>query len=290
MPNKTIIPLNQSQLYKLTSPRRLADVLGLAEPELRAMAVGSDRYRQFEIEKKSGGKRPVEDPIAPLKRVQSRIAKMLARIEPPPFLFCPVKGRCYVSNAARHRGSRVVHCLDIKKFFPNTPRVRVIAFFQNVMGCRGDVAGLLGDLCTFEGHLPTGSPLSPILAYYSYQDMWAEIAAFCAVKGYTLTVYVDDVTISGAKVPRADVWQVQRMIHRTGLRYHKLKHYVDTPAEITGVVVRDGKVVVPNRQRLKHRQTMLALQQLGSADQRLQGRLTGLAGQMRQIASLNEAD
>ena len=254
------------------------------------MAVGSDRYRQFEIEKKSGGKRPVEDPIAPLKRVQSRIAKMLARIEPPPFLFCPVKGRCYVSNAARHRGSRVVHCLDIKKFFPNTPRVRVIAFFQNVMGCRGDVAGLLGDLCTFEGHLPTGSPLSPILAYYSYHDMWAEIAAFCAAKGYTLTVYVDDVTISGAKVPRADVWQVQRMIHRTGLRYHKLKHYVDTPAEITGVVVRDGKVVVPNRQRLKHRQTMLALQQLGSADQRLQGRLTGLAGQMRQIASLNEAD
>src|SRR3546814_4905394 len=236
MPNKTVIPLNQSQLYKLTSPRRLADVLGLAEAELRAMATGPDRYRQFEIEKKSGGKRPVEDPVAPLKRVQGRIAKMLARIEPPSFLFCPVKGRCYVSNAARHRGNRVVHCLDIKKFFPNTPRVRVIAFFQSIMGCRADVAGILGDLCTFEGHLPTGSPLSPILAYYSYHDMWAEIAAFCTAKGYTLTVYVDDVTISGAKVPVADVWHVRRMIHRTGLRYHKLKHYVDRPAEITGVV------------------------------------------------------
>src|SRR3546814_10533571 len=85
--------------------------------------------------------------------------------------------------------------------------------------------------------------------------MWAEIAAFCTAKGYTLTVYVDDVTISGAKVPVADVWHVRRMIHRTGLRYHKLKHYVDRPAEITGVVVRDGKVVVPNRQRLKHRKT-----------------------------------
>ncbi|WP_017503473.1 reverse transcriptase family protein [Sphingomonas sp. 3F27F9] len=288
MPNKTVIPLNQSQLYKLTSPRRLADVLGLAEAELRAMATGPDRYRQFEIEKKSGGKRPVEDPVAPLKRVQGRIAKMLARIEPPSFLFCPVKGRCYVSNAARHRGNRVVHCLDIKKFFPNTPRVRVIAFFQSIMGCRADVAGLLGDLCTFEGHLPTGSPLSPILAYYSYHDMWAEIAAFCTAKGYTLTVYVDDVTISGAKVPVADVWHVRRMIHRTGLRYHKLKHYVDRPAEITGVVVRDGKVVVPNRQRLKHRQTRLALQQPGSGDQRLKGRLSGLAGQMRQIDSMNE--
>lgn len=247
------------------------------------MAIGPDRYRQFEIDKKGGGKRPVEDPVAPLKRVQGRVAKMLARIEPPDFLFCPVKGRCYVSNAARHRGNRVVHCLDIKKFFPNTPRVRVIWFFQTVMQCRGDVAGLLGDLCTFEGHLPTGSPLSPILAYYSYHDMWAEIAAFCASKGYTLTVYVDDVTISGSKVPIADVWQVRRMIHRTGLRYHKLKHYVDKPAEVTGVIVRDGRVVVPNRQRLKQRQLALTLQGPGIDDPRLRGRLTGITGQIRQI-------
>jgi len=287
MLSNSIIPLNQSRLYKLTSPRRLADVLGLDEAELQAMAIGPDRYRQFEIEKKGGGKRPVEDPVAPLKRVQGRVAKMLARIEPPDFLFCPVKGRCYISNAARHRGNRVVHCLDIKKFFPNTPRVRVIWFFQTVMQCRGDVAGLLGDLCTFEGHLPTGSPLSPILAYYSYHDMWAEIAAFCASKGYTLTVYVDDVTISGAKVPNADVWQVRRMIHRTGLRYHKLKHYVDKPAEVTGVIVRDGRVVVPNRQRLKQRQLALTLQGPGKDDLRLRGRLTGITGQIRQIDRQN---
>lgn len=287
MPNNSIIPLHQSQLYKLTSPRRLANVLGLGEAELRAMAIGPDRYRQFEIKKKGGGTRPVEDPVAPLKRAQSRIAKMLARIEPPAFLFCPVKGRCYVSNAAQHRASRVVHCLDIKKFFPSTPRVRVIWFFQTIMLCRGDVAGLLGDLCTFDGHLPTGSPLSPILAYYSYHDMWAEIAAFCANKGYTLTVYVDDVTISGAKVPIADIWQVRQMIHRTGLRYHKLKHYIAAPAEITGVIVRDGKVMVPNRQRLKQRQLVLALQRDEDNDGRLRGRLTGISGQIRQIDRLN---
>src|SRR3546814_11065552 len=156
------------------------------------MATGPERYGQFEIEKKRGGKRPVEDPVAPLQRVQGRIAKMLARIEPPSFLFCPVKGRCYVSNAARHRGNRVVHCLDIKKFFPNTPRVRVIAFFQSIMGCRADVAGILGDLCTFAGHLPTGTPPSPILPSYSYHDTWAEIAAFCTAKGYKLSLVVHD--------------------------------------------------------------------------------------------------
>src|SRR3546814_7602766 len=70
--------------------------------------------------------------------------------------------------------------------------------------------------------------------------MWAEIAAFCTAKGYTLTVYVDGVTISRAKVTVADVWHVRPMLNRPGLRDHKLKHYVLRPAEITGVVVRDA--------------------------------------------------
>src|SRR3546814_6949372 len=109
----------------------------------------------------------------------------------------------------------------------------------------------------------------------------AEIAASCAGRGYTLTVYVDDVTIAGATGPIADVWQVRRIIHRTGLRYHKLKHYVDTPAEITCVIVRDGKVVVPNRQRPKKRQLVLALQRVEEGDGRLRGRLTGISGQIR---------
>src|SRR3546814_11192246 len=105
------------------------------------------------------------------------------------------------------------------------------------MGCRADVAGILGDLCTFEGHLPTGSPISPILAYYSYHDMWAAIAAFCTAKGYTLTVYVDEVTISGEKVPVADVWHVRRLIQRTRMSYHKPKDAGDRHREYQGVVV-----------------------------------------------------
>lgn len=287
MPTNKVIPLDQSLLFKVSSPRRLAKILGVAEIELRALAEGPKRYRQFEIEKKGGGKRPVEDPIAPLKRVQTKIAKMLARIEPPDFLFCPVKGRCYVRNAARHRGNRVVHCLDIKKFFPSTPRVRVFHFFNTVMQCRRDVSGLLSDLCTCEGHLPTGSPLSPILAYYSYHDMWAEIAAFCSAKGYTLTVYVDDVTVSGAKVPASDIWLIRRMIHRTGLRYHKMKHYVDAPAEITGVVLRGDRVVAPHRQRMKQRLVRRDLETGRGDAKRLRGTLAGLTGQIRQIDALN---
>jgi hypothetical protein len=72
-----------------------------------------------------------------------------------------------------------------------------------------------------------------------------------------------------------------------GLRYHKLKHYVDGPAEITGVIVRNGRVVVPNRQRLKQEQLLTSIQRTGGGDDRQRGRLSGLDGQIRQINAAN---
>lgn len=61
-----------------------------------------------------------------------------------------------------------------------------------------------------------------------------------------------------------------------------------TGAVLIGRLIRNFPYLLPNRQRLKHRKTRLALQQPGSGDQRLKGRLSGLAGQMRQIDSMNE--
>lgn len=107
-----------------------------------------------------------------------------------------------------HVGNRVVRCLDIKTFFPNTPSRRVYWFYRSILGCSSDLAGLLTKLSTYQGHLPTGSPLSPILAFFTYHDVWGRIAELCAAKGHTLTVYVDDITISGVRVSDADVWLV----------------------------------------------------------------------------------
>jgi hypothetical protein len=223
-----------------------------------------------------------------LKIVQARLARRLSAIRPPDYLYCPVKGRCYVSNAAQHVGNRVVRCLDIKSFFPSTPSRRVYWFYHTVMGCPSDVAGLLVRLTCYGGHLPTGSPLSPIMAYFAYLDVWSGIAKLCADKGHTLTIYIDDITISGQHVSELDMWLVKRELRRAGLIYHKEKAYFDRPAEITGVIVGAEGVSPPNRQRQKLHAAKRAVRDAEGLD-RLEAlkRISGLAGQLAQIAGQN---
>ena len=281
-------PLNQSPFYKLRSKRKLADLLRISQQELRILSRKADAlYSEFSIKKKSGGDREVENPDRQLKLVQAKIARFLGKIEPADYLFCPVKGRCYVSNAAQHRGHRVVHCLDVRRYFPSTPRRRVYWFFRTVMQCEPDLAGILANIATFKGHLPTGSPLSPIMAYFAYYDVWENIGAICNRHGYTLTVYIDDVTVSGANVSADVMWSIRSAIHASGLRYHKQKSYDDRPAEITGVIVDGNRLVIPNRQHKKIADVRAALRvsRRESDTKKLTAKLTGLQGQASQIAA-----
>ncbi|WP_413989692.1 hypothetical protein ACMDCR_27655 [Labrys okinawensis] len=107
--------LEQSSLYRMTRRARLAELLGLTDAQLRHVTKYADTlYREFDQPKKSGsGTRHIEDPAKLLKTAQGKLAKLLSRIAPPDFLFCPVKRRSYVTNAARHRGNRVIRSLDI---------------------------------------------------------------------------------------------------------------------------------------------------------------------------------
>jgi signal transduction histidine kinase len=153
------------------------------------------------------------------------------------------------------------------------------------MRCDRDIAATLTRLACYKEHLPTGSPLSPILAYFAHLDVWNAIAVICKTNGYTLTVYIDDVTISGASVSAKVLWEVKKEIHRAGHRYHKEKLFVDGPAEITGVMVIGNDLVPPNRQQKKVRESTKALKERlnANAARKLENKLTGLKGQIKQI-------
>ena len=284
MPRKTH-SLTYSSFYRLKSPHKLAALLKITRAEMDQLtAAGDALYCEFDIPKKSGEKRRVENPRRDLKKVQARIARLLGRITPADYLFCPVKLRCYVTNAARHRGNRVIRCLDVRKYFPSTPSRRVYWFFHKVMQCAPDVAAMLTKLACYKGHLPTGSPLSPIMAYFAHYDVWEAVAEIARRHGYTLTVYVDDVTVSGHQVRATVLWDIKRAIHRSGLRYHKEKAFVDRPAEITGVIVDGDRLIVPQRQHLKLSAARSELRRPENRGSRVMaGRVEGLRGQMGQI-------
>jgi hypothetical protein len=291
MQNRKGYEIDQSPFFKLGNKRRLAGLLKIEQSELRFLSRNANSlYSEFDIPKKSGGLRRVENPRRQLKLVQAKIARLLGRITPPDYLFCPVKGRSYVSNAAAHRHGRVVRCLDIRKYFPSTSSKRVYWFFNSVMKCSTDIAAILTNIACYSGHLPTGSPLSPIMAYYAHHDLWQQISAICNRHGYILTVYIDDVTVSGQAVSAGVMWEIRKQIHKSGLNCHKEKSFIDSTAEVTGVVIRDGALYPPNRQLKKLRDTRKSAAGISveTSKKALQESINGLSGQIKQIRMLSQ--
>lgn len=249
-PKKPTHALNQSCLYRLANRRKLAKILHLSPQGLEALAQSEHRYQSWEEEKKSGGTRRIDAPHENLKKVQKRISDLLQRITPPDYLMAPVRQRSYVSNAAAHVGSRAFRLLDIENFFPSCTDKRVYWFFHSVMQCSSDVAAILTKLTTFKGYLPQGSPCSPILAYFAYVDMWEEINAVAKAGGCRLSIYADDITLSGEVIHEHRVWAIKECLFRFGHSYspRKERSLVDRPADITGVIVAGEQLLLPNRQ------------------------------------------
>ncbi len=246
---KKAYPLHQCALYKLRNKRRLAALLGLSLPKLQELAdLGDDNYQQFEIKPVGRKPRPVQHPKERLDRVHVRLFELIRRIAPPPYLHSGIRGRSYVTNANAHIGEHPVGKLDIKGFFPSTTNLHVYQFFTETLKCSSDVAALLTRLATVDGHIPTGSCLSQILAFYAHMEMFNKIYRISLEAEVNMTCYVDDLTFSGHGVTQTFLYGIKKIIHQRGLTYHKERLYRDNePKLITGVIIKGNQIKVPNK-------------------------------------------
>ena len=280
-----------SPFFRLRTQSGLSKLLFVSRAKLSSLARRDDLYFQFPKPKSSGGYRDISAPRDDLKAVQKRIAVLLQRIAPPDFLFAPVAGRSYVDNAAAHLEARSIRLLDIEDFFPNCTANRVIWFFHKRMQCSPDVAAILRGIVTHNGSLPQGSPCSPILAYLCYVDMWEKISAIVANAGCTLSVYADDLTISGDLVPEEAIWNIKKSLYRHGHRYQMTKErskYLK-PVEITGVILKPDGLHVPNRlhKGLRDVRAKMQVAKSKTEEENLKIRERGRVAQMNQITSRN---
>lgn len=250
---KSKYALRDSAFFRLRTKAKLADVLQISQSKMKRLIKLENGYFAFQKPKKDGTMRNISAPIPPLKAVQARIADLLRRVAPPDYLFAPVEGRSYVDNAARHIGSRSFRLLDIEDFFPSCTFNKVLWFFRTRMECSPDVAYILAKIATENDVLPQGSPCSPILAYFAYIDMWTEIDECVRADGCKLSVYADDLTMSGDTVHERAVWDIKSILYRHGHRYakHKERSRRDRTVEVTGVMLTRDGVKPPNRQRRK---------------------------------------
>ena len=280
-------PLDQSQLYKVTSPAELAKRLGIELAEIEELANRGDNYKRFKVGKKK--KRAVQEPKDRLKKAHLKVTRWLSRIETPDYLHSAIRGRSYITNAQAHSADTNLVKVDIRSFFQNVGTHAVYLFFAHTMKCRKDVAMLLAKLLTVDGHLPTGSSVSPILSYFAHKRMFDEVCDLADCLGLRFTVYVDDMCLSGNKAVRATLFRVRGIIARHGLQSHKCRFFpAGVPRVVTGNALTLGGVRLPHRRHLKIKEAFDELHRMEDGPRRDKA-LNALRSRLFEAAQLEPA-
>ncbi|APY91879.1 reverse transcriptase family protein [Burkholderia pseudomallei] len=261
--------ITKSPFFRLHSRQTLAELLGitLLEMETLASRPSNALYRMYDD---SASKRHITAPLPELQRIHKRIARLFSRIIPPAYLQSATKKRSYKTNAAIHRDGPKIAKVDIRQYYPSITFGAIFSFFKNRMQCSPDVSTVLTKLCTVSTkgrtHLPTGSSLSPILSYWVHSELFDRIKSICDDLGCRMSLYVDDITISGKNADAALVTKIEREIEKTGLTAHKIKIFDGIPATVTGVVVHKGRLALPHDRAKDIRMLREALDKLPEKD------------------------
>lgn len=291
-------PISQCALYKVTSPARLSKVLSKEQFDIQKLLNSNNNYNEFILPEETNpfsGKftksRAVQAPKEELRSIHERILKLLQKVSPPEYAHASIKKKSYRSNAIVHEGSREIATFDIKSFYSSTKSYLVHNFFTLELKCAGDVASILTKLTTLHGSVPTGSPLSPMLALLAAKPMFDQLEQIAITHQLSFTCYVDDMTFSGEKIPNTLEQEVISIIKKFGYRLSskKTRIYKEHHKKIvTGTVIHDRKILVPNSRFLAVRRILKALagkhDKCGFSDREL---LAKLAGILNEASSLD---
>lgn len=157
-----------------------------------------DRYRTFEIRKRSGGIRQIQVPPVQLKILQSKLNTILGLIyRPKQPVHGFVVGRGILSNARRHVKYNFVLNIDLKDFFPsiNYGRVRGV-LMAKPYSVEKAAATVLAQLCCYAGKLPQGAPTSPIISNMICARLDTAMLGMARKYQCSYTRYADDLTFS----------------------------------------------------------------------------------------------
>lgn len=285
-------PLQSSCFYKLSNKEKLSKILGIELPTLEKISSANEKnfveskvkdYRlvrvkdyaelddkniREKIEMPNGKKfaiaaikeRSCQTPKGNSKeglyRVHKRLSFLLSSIQTKEYLFSGVKGKSCPDNAKYHseNSAKYIVKLDLKGFFPSVTLESILKFFEKDLKCGASVAKTLAKILTFKDYLPTGSPVSMVMAYYANKRMFDEIDQIVFDYGCRMSLWVDDIIISGDKAVKAS-WEARKIIVKHGLAYNKKKFKIYQPSdnkEITGIILTPkGEPKLRNRSHLK---------------------------------------
>jgi RNA-directed DNA polymerase len=181
-------------------------------------------YRNFELQKKSGGVRNITAPYPSLLRCQTWIKENILDTKKnyPDYVTAYVSGKSVIDNANSHAGSKVVLNVDLKDFFPSIPKNWVIKIFRD-FGYASNVAFYLACLCCYEEALPQGAPTSPVISNMVCRILDRRLYRLARKASLRYTRYADDITFSGAYIARKFLEIVERIIQEQNFTLNSSK-------------------------------------------------------------------
>ncbi|MFA4834228.1 MAG: reverse transcriptase domain-containing protein [Patescibacteria group bacterium] len=187
----------------LRTRRNLASLLEIEYGHLNYLLYYSkkQKYKQFEINKRSGGKRTISAPIFSIKIIQKKLSHILGLIfEPKIVVHGFVAGRSILSNAEKHVKRNLILNIDLKNFFDsiNFGRIRGL-FLAAPYNFSDEVATTIAQIACYDNKLPQGSPLSPILSNMITSGLDYKLQKLAKQYNCLYTRYADDITFSTNK-------------------------------------------------------------------------------------------
>lgn len=245
-------------------------------------------YNEFYIDKATGGKRKIEEPVDYLKRVQESILKLiLYKIRPHKAAYGFIKGggenkKGIPECAARHVGSEIVIRTDLKDFFHSVTTEKIREKFEKYFSTNTlgpiDMDDLL-EVLTYEGRLTMGAPSSPAVTNIVCKRLDARLQSmaefFMKSSGereitgpdgetrsyykerYTYTRYADDLVISTSDAENGTniIPVIREKAEDCGFKLNEEKTRImrrGNPQIVLGLTVND-KVNLPRKKRREFR-------------------------------------
>jgi len=191
----------RNKFFQLNTAREVAKLLRVSYGRLVYhiyFVSESNRYKTFEIPKRSGGVRQISTPRTSLKIIQWRLNQVLQAVyDPKPSAHGFVPNKNIVTNAQAHAKKRYVLNLDLEDFFPSINFGRVRGMFMGVpYQLNSNVATVLAQICCHNNQLPQGAPTSPTITNMICAKMDSQLQRLAKACKATYTRYGDDITFS----------------------------------------------------------------------------------------------
>lgn len=269
---------------KLLSIKSISECSKLLNTEQHKLVLLSQKptYKVYEIPKKNGLYRPIEDPETNLKKVLRKLNAFLQAVyfaKRPDCVhgFCisadKEESRTILSNAKKHIGKPYLLNIDLKDFFHSiTTQLIYEVFSKQFPRFQSDLTDTLINLCSYHHRLPMGSPTSPVLSNFASIEMDTLLMQYCNYSGINYTRFADDLTFSSTKpITKIDIEEIRNSILKQHfiINENKVKYYLPTDEKtVTGLIITENEVVLPANYIDKLKQEIERMKQTMLVEQR----------------------